>query len=269
MLVLWQGPVLPALPEHIEGEVHHPQPRAHRHAGYGPNGGPYVGVVLIDNVVGKANSHGHLQHRLDDLGHGGGRHQGVALEVSPDGGGYGDEEHRGRQGHYGAVGSGLSQKVRYLPCAENHHKTAQKAYPEEQPEGHREDLVGLFSAAHGVGRAHHPGHRNGQSGCGQHEKDGENVIRAVEVGHSLGADEIRKGYGEQKPQGLYHQGGNREDRRALHKAVLIVPSHASPSFSCPYICSVPRRYHIIIPKEMGKRKGAHKTWVRPSHKKAV
>ena len=77
----------------------------------------------------------------------------------------------------------------------------------------------------GIGRTHHAGYGNGQSCCGKHEEQPENVIGDVEVGHALRVNEVGQGDGEKQPQQFDDQRGCGKNGRTLYKALFLVLRH--------------------------------------------
>lgn len=70
---------------------------------------------------------------------------------------------------------------------------AEQAQAEKQPESHRKHVVRFLFPALGIGGAHHSGHGDGQARRGEHEKNGEDIIGGVEIGHTRFTDKIRQG----------------------------------------------------------------------------
>ena len=185
--------VQPVLPQLVAHQVQSPQPGADGHPGDGPHSRPGVVVIPADDKGGQAHADDHLGGGLDNLGDGGGHHVAPALEVPPQGGHNGDEEHGGGQGHHGLVRPGVAGEPGDGRRPEEHGQAPQQPDGEKQPEGHGEHPVRLFLPALGVGRAHHAGHRHRQPGGGQHQKHPEDVVGRVEVGHGPVVDDVGQG----------------------------------------------------------------------------
>ena len=215
------APVFSVVENHVDHGQHSPGADAHN----GPRRADLQVLPGADEVPGQGQSDHQLEERLDKLAHRRGHHVLPPLGKAPVGAHDGHAHHRHPQGLDGPVGHGVVHQRGQLPGEQEHGGGPHDAQDHEQGHGGVEAAAHLRPAAGGVGLADELAQGQGQSGGGQGEQKGVDVVGAHEVGDALVPQDVVEGDFIERAADFDKHRGDRHHRDAPHEGLLLFSGH--------------------------------------------
>ena len=179
-----------AVPAEAQGDEQHGGGGAHADAQNGAACGDGIVQTAGDHVGGQREADDQLAQGLDDLGHGGGGHEGMPLEVAAESGQGTHEEHGGSQSHDAVGAVAVVHQGGQLVGKQHHDEHGDDAQGAEGHEGHPEGFGDLIAPAQRVGLGHHLGQSHGETAGGHDDQQGVDIVGGVEVREGRFADDV-------------------------------------------------------------------------------
>ena len=214
----------------VGNHVEHGQHRSGADAHDGPRRAYLQALPDMDEVPRQRQAHHQLKKRLNKLAGCRRHHVLLPLGKAPVGTHDGYTYHRNAQAFDGPVGQGVVHGRSQLPGKKQHNGGAHSTHNSENTSGGVETPAHLGPPSGGVGLADELGEGQRQSGGGEGQEEGVNVVGAVEVGETLVAQNIVQRDFVQCAADLDEHGGDGHHRDTAHKGLLFFSGHGISSF---------------------------------------